>query len=156
MSLPITLSSLSPREAIVDAVYRIVNAFDFNDTELFNSSLTEDAVLDFNGKPMEGRETIRQTLFEPVAKLDTTHFVTNIRVDIKEETNASVSTTTLAQHFRTGEGNKPGATRYMAGCLYTIDLVKHEKEGVWKIKYFKLKLVWTEGDQDVMTSSERA
>lgn len=158
MSLPASLPGLTTREAITDCVYRCVNAFDTNDLSLLNTSITEDSVLDLNGKIMRGRSAIQAECFDVVAKLDTTHFVTNVRVNIidcdaPEPSKAAISATTLAQHYRGGQGTKPDATRYLAGAHYYIDAVRDEKDGLWKAKYWKLKVVWTEGDMGVVTGN---
>jgi len=97
MAFPIALQGLTTREAVLDAVYRGSLAFDLGDTKLFESAMTEDAVMDLNGRVFEGLETISK-LHEDISPLDTTHFVTNHRIDLKDgETRASVTTNFLAQ-----------------------------------------------------------
>lgn len=82
-SLPAKLSPpLSSREAITDAIYRAVVGLDTNDADLFNSALTDDGVLDLIGWVLEGREAIGSQCFDAVSKLDTTHFITNTRINV--------------------------------------------------------------------------
>lgn len=67
--------------------------------------LTQDAVVDINGTLLKGLPTIRGGMFETVSKLNTTHFITNVRVNHKTgESTATLTAHALAQHFRTGQG----------------------------------------------------
>ncbi|OJJ49710.1 hypothetical protein ASPZODRAFT_128220 [Penicilliopsis zonata CBS 506.65] len=149
--LPTSLPSLTVREAILDAVYRLVNAFDTANPDLFESAMTKDAVFDLNGQIMDGLDAIRTQCFDPVSKLDTTHFITNARVNIPdgESAKASVTATALAQHFPAQKGLEAGAPNLLAGSLYFIDLVKDETDGLWKAKYWRLKSTWAQGDWGV-------
>ncbi|PYH48910.1 nuclear transport factor 2 family protein [Aspergillus saccharolyticus JOP 1030-1] len=154
MSFPTTLPSLPLREAIVDAVYRFVLSFDTADLALFESAFYPDAVFELKDKVMNGIPAIRAGCYDNVSKLDTTHFVTNVRVNLPDssETKASVTASALAQHYRTGQGNEPGATRLTSGSLYFVEVEKDDgSDGLWKIRRFKMKIVWTEGDWGVLT-----
>ena len=150
-SLPITLKpDLNGREAIADAVYRGVLSFDLQDEALFKSSLTSDAILELNGTVMNGVEAITTQCYDPVSKLDTTHFVTNMRINILEEdSKAEVTCSALAQHYRDGEGMEPGTVPILVGSLYWLDLIKDHEDGLWKIKHWKLKSTWGQGDWGV-------
>ncbi|PWY81749.1 hypothetical protein BO94DRAFT_148728 [Aspergillus sclerotioniger CBS 115572] len=154
MSIPITLQapSTDSREAIVDALYRTVLSFDTGDVALFNSAFFPDATFTFGDNVMEGRQSIHDNSFANIAKLDTTHFINNVRVSLVEgaSNKATITASALAQHYRAGEGNKPGATRLMSGALYFLDVEKHEGDGLWKVRKWVMKLVWTEGDWGVM------
>jgi hypothetical protein len=44
----------------------------------------------------------------------------------------------------------------MVGGEYLIDLVKDEKDGVWKIKKWVLDVIWREGDRSVMEPAAAA
>lgn len=136
MALPIALPSLSLREAVIDSLYRCVLGLDTADVALFDSAFTKDAILDINGKVMEGLNAIHTECYDLIAKLDTTHFVTNVRVDVKEgESKASVTASVLAQHYRHEQGREPGATSLMAGSLYFVDCVKDDEDGLWKVRH---------------------
>lgn len=150
-SLPITLKpDLNGREAIADAVYRGVLSFDLQDEALFKSSLTSDAILELNGTVMNDLEAITAQCYDPVSKLDTTHFVTNMRINILEEdSKAEVTCSALAQHYRDGEGMEPGTVPLLVGSLYWLDLIKDHEDGLWKIKHWKLKSTWGQGDWGV-------
>ncbi|KAH9198464.1 hypothetical protein LQ764DRAFT_225958 [Zygosaccharomyces rouxii] len=149
MSFPTTLSYLNDREAIEDALYRCVLGLDTADVTLFESALIPDATFDLMGNVMKGLPEIQAGSFDKVSKLDTTHHLSNIRVNLEGLANgtASVTASAMAQHYRPGEGNKPDTTRLLSGALYFVDVVK-DKE-VWKVKHFKAKMIWTEGDWGV-------
>ncbi|KAK9312052.1 hypothetical protein V1522DRAFT_416812 [Lipomyces starkeyi] len=147
MALQSALPSLGVCEAITDALYRAVIGLD-------TGPFTQDASFDLNRKVLDGLNAIHTGCYDFIAKLDTTHFITNIRVDIKDgESKASVTASALAQHYRPQQGREPGATRFMTGGLYFVDSVKDDKDGLWKITYWKLKSIWTEGDWGVMTGN---
>lgn len=146
-ALPASLTpALSDRDAIADALYRGVNAFDTADEVLFKSALTEDAVLVLNGTVMEGYDAIYSGSYVNIAKMDTNHFLTNLRINITGESKAQVSCSALSQHYRGGEGMKPGADFLLAGGLYAVELVKDAGDGLWKIKHWTLKTTWAQGD----------
>lgn len=145
--IPIKLTGLTTREAITDMIYRGVRAFDNGDVALLESSMTKDCVLDLDGWKFVGFESIKNDCFSFVSKLDTTHTVSGLRIDVKSDTEASLSATSQAQHYRPGEGNVPGAPYFMSSGTYTLDCVKDEAEGLWKAKHWEFKRVWSQGDQ---------
>ena len=147
--LSASLSGLSTREAIVDSLYRTLNGFDHNDPALFDSSFTDDAHIDFGGHGMDGKETIHKECFEPVAKLDTSHYPTLVRVDVKSETTASLTANVLAQHFKTGEGLTDGP-HLLAGAFYYVDYVKDATDGLWKGKNWTIEFCWRQGEPNIL------
>lgn len=153
MANPITLTNLSPREAVVDALYRAVLGLDTNDAAMFESAWAKDKPTFVRGDTVwEGMETINKNLFDLVASMDTHHTVSNIRVDMKEGgSTASMTTYTLAQHHRAGEGMDPTKKGLMGGTTYFVDLVKDSGDGLWKMKKWELKLNWCDGDISVIT-----
>ena len=153
-ALPAKLPSLSTREAIADAAYRCALSFDTGDMDLLESSFTQDAVFNLNGSVMSGITEIRAGCLDRVSRLDTTHFVNNIRIS-HEEGNlaATLTASALAQHYRAGEGIKPNAFRFLGGSFWWADLVMDETDGLWKAKKFRLKVVWAEGNRAVMSGS---
>lgn len=159
MAFPASLPALGLREAITDALYRCVLSFDTADLTLFESAFTADATLDLNGNVMSGIPAIRAGCYDTVSKLDTTHFLTNVRVNAKQSdpdpdpSEAFVTASALAYHYRTGEGNVPNAPSLLSGSLYFVDVVRDADSGLWKVKNWKMKLVWTEGDWGVMTGN---
>lgn len=150
-SLPSTLTpALSGREAVADAIYRGVLGLDTNDLGLFQSALTRDAIFDLNGTIMEGFETIKTQCYDSISKMETTHFLTNLRINILDnESRAEMTCSSLAQHYRGGEGMKSNAIPLLAGGLYWLSLVKDTEDGLWKITKWTLKSTWGQGDWSV-------
>ena len=147
-SLPAVLSpTLTDREAIADALYRFANALDTDDGPLFDSAFVEDASFTVNGRTTQGLKAIHSDIFDMIAKRDTTHFVTNIRINIDGK-RAKLTASTLAQHYRGETGLKPDQTSLMTGVLYWVDLVK--VGSLWKMDTMQVKPTWAEGDWDVM------
>ncbi|THC98781.1 hypothetical protein EYZ11_001760 [Aspergillus tanneri] len=104
------------RDAIADALYRCVLGLDTGDSALFDSAFTSTATLSMNGRVSEGLPAIHADCFDVIAKLDTTHFVTNIRINIADGgAKASMTASALGQHYRGGKGLQPDQTRLLAG-----------------------------------------
>ena len=154
MANPIVLQSLSIREAIIDVIYRLHASLDQADRALFDSVWTPDATFDLNGREFTGLDAIVTGCYDKISKMDTTHLASNIRVDVKDGgSTASMTASAMGQHYREGEGEKEGTTRFLAGGLYNIDLIRDDKDGLWKAKYWKLKRLWNEGDMSVVTGA---
>ncbi|KAF6220921.1 hypothetical protein HO133_002601 [Letharia lupina] len=152
MAYPSSLASLQVREAISDALYRCVLGLDTANKHLFDSAFTHDASFDLNGTVMSGLDAITTGCYDSISKLDTTHFMSNVRVDVGAGTpTASMTASALAQHYRSKQGTEPGAPRLLTGSLYSLDLLEDDKDGLWKIKHWKLHLVWAEGDWGILT-----
>lgn len=156
MSLPSLPATLSPapsgRDGVADAIYRCVAGLDTADLALFQSALTRDAVFELNGSTMMGREAIVSDCYDRISKLDTTHFITNLRVNILDGgSKAEATCAALSQHFGTGKGMEPAAARLLAGGLYWMELVLDDADRLWKMKSWKFKSTWAEGDWTVMS-----
>ena len=152
MALPTSLSSLSPREAVADAMYRALLGLDTGDSAMFDASMTNDAVADMGmGGVMEGVEAINEGIFKRVGPMMTHHNISNVRVDVEDGADtASMSAYAIAQHKRPEEGLDPKAPHLTSGAIYYVDAVKHESEGVWKVKKWVMRLLWLDGDWAVM------
>jgi len=151
MTTPISLLSLSTREAVADALYRGVLGLDTNDLAMWKSAwLEHDSSMDLYGRIMQGDELI-ENLFKSIGPLETTHTISNIRVNVKEgEDTAGMTASAVAQHYRPGEGVNPDTKGFLTGGLYFIDLVKDKSDGLWKMRKWTLKLVWVEGDASIV------
>ncbi|UPK97366.1 hypothetical protein LCI18_008301 [Fusarium solani-melongenae] len=139
--------SLSDREAIPDALYRSILGLDSNDKTIFESAWHQDAEFIFDGTPpVQGLAAILATTFQYVgAGLDTTHMVSNVRIDLKDGADtAKMTAHALAQHYRKDEGRKPEAPRFLTGNMYWIDLIKDKSDGLWKMTKFDLRSQRTE------------
>lgn len=163
-TLPAVLSPpLSPAAAATDALYRLAAGLDTNDRALFTSALHPDvtSTLD-NGAPappLVGLDAICAGVFARVAQLDTMHFCTNVRVHVAPDAaSATVSSHVLAQHYRRGEGAPTAggtAPRYLGGAYYMLRVVPGDGEGdraagLWRIKEWRVKIAWAEGDATVL------
>lgn len=156
MASPYLLSGLTTREAIVDAMTRVLVALDRNDVGLFNSAWAGDDVLaqigvDENKKVLPSLPVIRKMVFDRVGPMDTTHSFTNPRVDVHEGADTAVLTaTSLAQHCAVGRGKEPDGPKYLVGGEYTVDMIRDSADGAWKIKKWVLKISWAEGDASIL------
>lgn len=147
-----TLTALSPREAVVDALNRCILGIDSNDQDMFESACLKDETAAVIAGPntIQGWSAINESMSR-VFLLVTTHLITNIRVELKEAANtASMTANAVAYHVRPDDAFKPEDTSYTAGCLYFIDLVKDTTDGLWKIKKWEIKVQWTSGDRAVL------
>jgi len=154
MNHPIALSSVSPSEAAVDPLYRFVNGLDANNRELLESSMVEGkdtAFVILGIRSIEGTDAIKEYIYGKVMPLHTTHFITNVRVDLKDGADmAYVTATALAYHYKPEDAFLPERKAYATAGLYALDVVKDSSTGLWKIKKWTCKLNWTEGDRSVM------
>ncbi|CAI6100891.1 unnamed protein product [Clonostachys chloroleuca] len=160
-SLPATLNPpLTGRDAVVDAMYRCAVAWDTNDQALFDSTFLPDGVFLVNGRPMTGLSEIHSTGLALIFAVDTTHFVTNVRVSMKvgagetagaagDENEASLTATVFVQHFAGGKGMEADQPSLMSGSLYRGELVE-DVDGLWKFKRLAIKATWVEGDWGVV------
>jgi hypothetical protein len=154
MSYPHILTSLTESEAVADALYRAIIGFDSNDVSIFNSAFLADAAFEMSGNLIDGRDAIRTQLLDRVGPMDTTHIVSNVRVDVKDgASTASLTANAMAQHCPPGKGGEPDGLYLLTGAMYFIDLVKDESDGLWKVKKWAMRIIWRQGDRAVMESS---
>jgi len=150
---PVDLPGLSPREAVLDAYYRLAWALDLNDWELFESCWATESEPEFlmekDGIYYRGLGEIKKKLFDVVCGLDTQHIATNARVHLQAGAKtAKVWIMALNQHYRKGQAAKAGAPRLWGGNIYVLDAV--EENGKWKIQKWWVELGWNEGDLSIV------
>ena len=157
MSYPSFLPNLNTKEAITDALYRAVIGFDHNDISIFDSTFAgEDVLFELNlgvneKRTINGLSALKAQVLGRVGPMDTTHMISNIRVNHKEgEDTASMTAYALAQHCPPGRGKEADGPKYITGGEYAIDLVKDHGDGMWKIKKWVCEIIWTQGDHSVM------
>jgi hypothetical protein len=148
----VALNSLSPREAVADALHRCILGIDSNDQSLFDSACLNDERLNIviGTTNLEGW-TMVNAFFQKLLTLVTTHIVTNVRIQLVDEATASLTAHAIAYHIRPEDAFKPEDTSYTASNLYDLDLVK-DNDGLWKIKKWVIKALWTTGDVKVVQS----
>ncbi len=153
-SSTLTLSSLSPRAAITDALLRCFIGIDRNDATMFDSAFAgEDINLTHSSapKPFTSLTALKAEIFARVGSLDTTHMLTNVRIDYKDgEDTASMKAYALCQHAPPGRGKQPDGPKFMTAVDYAVEVVNCKEDGLWKIKSAVLEAVWTQGDHSVM------
>jgi hypothetical protein len=151
---PLNLSSLTPREAITDALLRCFIGIDHNDAAIFDSAFAgEDIHLSHSSmpKPFTSLSALKRGMFARVGPLDTTHMLNNVRIDYKDdEDTASMKAYALCQHAPPGQGKQPDGPKYTTGVAYTVGVVRNKEDGLWKISKAVLEVVWTQGDQTIM------
>ncbi|RYP15612.1 hypothetical protein DL765_005591 [Monosporascus sp. GIB2] len=149
MANPVTLTALSPREAVADALHRCLLGIDSNNRDLFESGCLKNESMTVIAGPitLEGWTAISE-FFLKVFVLATTHFTSNIRIELKDGADtASMTAHALAYHVRPDDALKQEDTSYTVSSLYFIDLVKDSNDGLWKIKKWEIKILWTTGDR---------
>ena len=154
-----SLPSLNTNEAIADALYRATIGFDRNDFAIFGSAFAEDGSLEIITGPndpnqrtsVNGLSTLKTQIFDHVGPMDTTHMISNVRINHKPGDNiASLTAYALAQHCPPGRGAEFDGPKYIAGAEYRIDLVQDQSDGLWKIKKWVIDAIWRQGDPSVI------
>ena len=157
MATPVKLTAPSPREAVADALYRCLLGIDSNDRALFESACLKDESMSVVAGPiaLEGWSKI-DDFFRRLFELVTTHLASNVRVELKDGADAaSMTAHAVAYHVRPDEAFRPEDTSYTARSLYFIDLVRDGGgggggDGLWKIKRWEIKTLWTTGDRAIV------
>lgn len=140
------------RLEIVDTLYRFGAGIDFNSEALLMSSFAPDVIVDMTpGNPLwgielpvfEGRDTVIQALRGSVGLLDTTHAVTNPRIEIKGDT-AKLYAIVEAQHLLPNDHNRH--------CLmknqYDVNLIRDGDR--WVISHMLVNGVWFTGEPGIL------
>ncbi|KAH6649342.1 hypothetical protein F5144DRAFT_552682 [Chaetomium tenue] len=157
---PHYLPSLSERDAIADALYRVAIGCDRNDVQLFNSGWAgEDVSFEIHRDDetvVSNLSVIRENILKIVGPMDTTHNVTMVRVNLKDGADtATLTAMSTAHHSAAGMGRNPTGPKYIAGGEYLADLTK-DGSGVWRIKKLVLRVIWTKGDPSVVWPESEA
>ncbi|KAF5227156.1 hypothetical protein FANTH_14852 [Fusarium anthophilum] len=148
-TLPAQLTGgLTEREAISDALHRAVLAFDYADEALLLSAITEDIDAEMPGSTAHGIENFKAAVFDRVSKLHTTHFLSNVRINLESSSTATATCSALAQHVRPGQGMDPSSAKLTSGAFYACEMVK--VGDLWKMKTWKANIIWLDGDPIVL------
>ena len=140
---------LSDREAIADACYRAFLSIDQSSEELLESCATPDIYTDIAFKACTGMEELKAKVWSRVnERIDTVHYLTNVRVSVDTETTARVSFNAQAVHCVLGQGYESASPKFTTGAFYHCDAVK--VGDLWKLKSMKSSHVWSTGDHSVM------
>ncbi len=144
---------------VVDAVLRFGLAQDLRQhdgaRELFESAFTEDAVLDFRPAAkacgldvplMEGRSMITGIIMNPATLIDTTHVVTNARVEVTGD-EARLTALVEAQHLPRDDHSRHALLKN----FYDVDAVR--SDGLWRMRRLTIENIWFTGDPQVVTGN---
>ncbi|KAI0432405.1 hypothetical protein F5Y09DRAFT_301726 [Xylaria sp. FL1042] len=140
---------LSDREAVADICYASFASLDHYDEQLLMSVVTPDIHTEIAGKTCSGAEDLKAKVLENVGKkLDTIHYLTNMRVSVDTPTTARATFNAQAVHCRPGKGSEPGPNKYTTGAIYRCAAVK--SDGVWKLSEIESNHLWAEGERSIM------
>lgn len=141
------------RLAVVEALYRFAAGIDRRDWELLASSLAEDAVSDFRPAAakagfdypvIEGRTNIVAALSGSLARLDTSHSVSNPLVTIDGDI-ARLDALVEAQHVPVDDPSR----HYLMKNRYDVELARQGDR--WVITRNTVDNIWRDGDVGVMS-----
>ena len=143
---------LRDRLEITDALYRLGAGVDFNNDALLASALAPDAIVDFTPSNklwrlefpvLQERNLIVQAFKHSVCLLDTTHALTNPRIEINGDT-AKLYAIVEAQHLPPNDHSRH--------CLmknqYDVSLVRQGDR--WVIKHLIVHGVWFTGEPSIL------
>jgi hypothetical protein len=137
---------------IIDALHRFAAGQDLKDWELFTSAFSEDAELDFVqpakrlGQTIDvfrGRDFIVQAVSSTLSRLDTTHTVSNMRVDLNGD-SARLFALVEAQHLRAEDHSH----RLLLKNFYWLQL--RRSDDAWRISKMRIENAWLTGDPTVL------
>lgn len=140
---------LSDRDAIADACYRAFLSIDQSSEELLKSAVTPDVYTDIAFKVCDGYDELKNKVWVNVSeRVDTIHYLTNMRVSVDTETTARVTFNAQAVHCELGKGYEPDSIKFTTGAFYNCDAVK--VDDLWKLKMMKSTHIWSTGDRSIM------
>jgi hypothetical protein len=148
------LKQLTLREAITDAIYRATHAFDTNDKDLFQSAWVKNGPIFVRNRAQvfEGLEAVMENIFDPVAKLETQHSVSNIRIELDNDAKAAhMVANMIAQHHRSGEAMDPTKKGLIGGAMNEVDLVLDDESGLWRMTKWVMNITWIDGDISIVS-----
>jgi hypothetical protein len=148
------IDKIADQAAVTDALLRFANGMDTDNAELIRSAFTADAVADFGPAAdkvgiqfplLEGQDAITQGLGGFAAGLDTSHSVTNVRVEFSDTDTASAYALVEAQHLPLGVRDR----HMLMKNRYIID-ARRDGDG-WRISRMTIDNIWADGDITVIT-----
>ncbi|MEU0136882.1 nuclear transport factor 2 family protein [Streptomyces sp. NPDC006296] len=147
-----SLQATADKLAVVETLYRYAAGLDLRDKDLLASAFAEDAVADFGPAtrkagqeypPINGRETIASALLGSLSHLDTTHSVSNPRVNLDGDT-AHLEGIVACQHLPREDHSR----HVLMTNRYDVALVRSGE--IWVIRRVTVDNAWTEGDPTVL------
>lgn len=147
------LQDTADKFAVIETLHRFAAGIDLSDTALLASAFAADAISDFRpaGKKagfeypvLEGRENIVAALSGSLHHIDTTHSISNPRVNIDGD-KAVMDVLVEAQHLPSADHSR----YYLMKNRYDVELVRQDE--VWVIQRVTIDNVWRMGDPTVLT-----
>jgi ketosteroid isomerase-like protein len=138
--------------AIADALYRFAAGQDLRDPALLSSAFSRDAELDFvqparrlgvEIAPFRGRAEILDAIHGALAEVDTTHTVTNLRIEAEGD-GASLFALVEAQHLPRADHSR----NLLLKNFYWVTLER--AGGRWTIRRMRVNNSWYRGDPTVL------
>ncbi|SDG38900.1 nuclear transport factor 2 family protein [Pseudonocardia oroxyli] len=134
--------------AILDTAYRYAQAADRRDWAGLANCYTEDAVVNFNGTIVEGRDAIIARNQRQLTKWEATqHFTGNPVIKVDGD-RADASFYTIAQHTVMRDGLP---VTCLAGGVYEDELVR-TAEG-WRFRRRRIQKLWMMGDESLLPTA---
>lgn len=144
--------SCDERFAVIDALLRFAAGQDLRDPALLSSAFARDAELDFVQPArrlgvelgvFKGRAEILSSIHAALADVDTTHSVTNTRVEIDGD-RASLFALVEAQHLPRADHSR----NLLLKNFYWLKL-RRERDS-WLIERMRIQNAWYRGDPGVL------
>ncbi|HJV61043.1 MAG TPA: nuclear transport factor 2 family protein [Albitalea sp.] len=150
---PTELEDLLDQRDIVDTLYRFGAGQDLHDEALLASAFADDAELDF-AQPaarlgvalpvMVGKAAIVPAIVAATSQLDTTHTVSNPRVQRHGHDEAELFALVEAQHLPQGDHVRHLLLKNIYRCR-----LRRTSQG-WRITRMHIHNVWLTGDPNVL------
>lgn len=146
------LARLEDLRAAEDVLFRFAEGQDRKDKDLFASAFSTDAALDFvqpaaifgvELAPFVGRSNLVETIFHNISGLNTSHTVTNQRIQVRGD-KASGTALVEAQHVLAAD-----PSRYLLlKNFYDTELIR-SADG-WEMSNVVIRNIWYVGDKKVL------
>ena len=149
------LQETADKLSVVETLYRFAAGIDLQDSVLFASVFTENAVSDFRPAGtkagfeypvLEGRDKIVATLLEALSHVDTTHSVSNPRASINGD-KAQLDALVEAQHVLKIDPSR----HYLMKNRYDVEMVK--QGDIWLIERLTVDNIWRTGELSALFGS---
>lgn len=148
-----TIQENTDKLAVIETLYRFAAGLDLRNKDLLASAFAADAISDFRpaGKKagfeypvLQGRDNIVDALRGSLGKIDTTHSVSNPRVNIQGD-KAKLDALVEAQHLPSNDHSR----HYLMKNRYDVEMSR--QGDLWVIQHVIIDNVWRTGDPTVLS-----
>ena len=146
------------RYEIADTLHRYAFGLDHGDPGSLTSAFTEDCLFDFRPAGaklgldfprLTGRKAILESLLPLLGPLDTSHTVSNLQIEIREN-SATLYAYVMSQHFMPREGSRRGSENALLMNRYDCELVRDGQR--WRFKRVTIDNAWMQGDPEILNA----